>query len=193
MTWVIVTFVLAAAIIIARIYFKLRKIQGSKQESWDAKIIEQLRSKGYAPFNVVPVNGKLFVTYAVQDEDAEDDVAGMGHGIVNTFDFDGHLLQRFAQHGQLDSPWGIALAPAGPLSGTLWIGNFGNGHINAFDPNTGELIDKVRDTRGQAIVIDGLWSLRVGNGGNGGFANTVYFTAGPNGEQDGIFGSLSSQ
>ncbi len=56
MTWVIVTFVVAAAIIIARIYFKLRKIQGSKQESWDAKMIEQLRSKGYAPFNEYKVD-----------------------------------------------------------------------------------------------------------------------------------------
>jgi uncharacterized protein (TIGR03118 family) len=151
--------------------------------------------KGYAPFNVARVGGKLFVTYAVQDEDAEDDVAGMGHGIVNTFDFQGHLMQRFATHGQLDSPWGVTMAPAGfgPLAGTLWIGNFGNGHINAYNPSTGEFIDKVRDTHGQAIVIDGLWSLQVGNGGSGGLANTIYFTAGPNGEQDGLFGSLSSK
>jgi len=150
--------------------------------------------KGYAPFNVALIGGKLFVTYAVQDADAHDDVAGMGHGIVNTFDLQGHLMQRFAQHGQLDSPWGITMAPAGfgPLAGTLWIGNFGNGQINAFNPATGELIDKVRNSHGQAIVIDGLWSLKVGNGGNGGLANTVYFTAGPNGEQDGLFGSLSS-
>jgi uncharacterized protein (TIGR03118 family) len=150
---------------------------------------------GYAPFNVARVGGKLFVTYAVQDADAHDDVAGMGHGIVDTFDFQGHLMQRFAQHGQLDSPWGVSMAPAGfgPLAGTLRIGNFGNGHINAYDPTTGEFIDKVRDTHGQAIVIDGLWSLQVGNGGNGGLANTIYFTAGPNGEQDGLFGSISSK
>jgi hypothetical protein len=56
MTWVIVAFVAATAIIIARVYFKIRKIQGSKQESWDAKIIEQLRSKGYAPFNEYKVD-----------------------------------------------------------------------------------------------------------------------------------------
>jgi uncharacterized protein (TIGR03118 family) len=149
----------------------------------------------YAPFNVVVLAGKLFVTYAVQDESAHDDVAGMGHGIVNTFDLDGHFLQRFAQHGQLNSPWGVALAPAGfgALAGAVWIGNFGNGHINAYNPTTGEFIDKVRNPRGQALVIDGLWSLKVGNGGNGGLANTIYFTAGPNGEQDGLFGSLSPQ
>lgn len=66
MTWVIVAFVAAAAIIIARIYFKVRKIQGSKQESWDAKIIEQLRSKGYAPFNEYKVD--FFI--ALPDEPA---------------------------------------------------------------------------------------------------------------------------
>jgi len=151
--------------------------------------------KGYAPFNAASVGGKLFVTYAVQDEDAEDDVAGMGHGIVNTFDFQGNFLQRFAQHGQLDSPWGITIAPVGfgSLGGKLWIGNFGNGQINAYDPATGEFINKVRDAHGKAIVIDGLWSLQVGNGGSGGLSNTIYFTAGPNGERDGLFGSLGPQ
>jgi uncharacterized protein (TIGR03118 family) len=151
--------------------------------------------RGYAPFNVVPIAGKLFVTYAVQDDDAEDDVPGMSHGIVNTFNLAGGFLQRFAQHGQLNSPWGVTVAPAGfgALAGAVWIGNFGNGQINAYNPMTGEFIDKVRNQRGQAIVIDGLWTLRVGNGGNGGLANTIYFTAGPNGEKDGLFGSLSPQ
>ena len=79
------------------------------------------------------------------------------------------------------------------LGGTVWIGNFGNGQINAYNPTTGQFIDKVRNPHGQAIVIDGLWSLKVGNGGNGGLANTIYFTAGPNEEKDGLFGSLSPQ
>ncbi len=155
--------------------------------------------RGYAPFNVVPItaNGatRMFVTYAVQDEAKHDDVAGQGHGIVDTFALDGSDPVRFAQHGQLDSPWGVALAPEGfgALAGTLWIGNFGSGHINAYDPASGELIDKVRDTNNKAVVIDGLWSIKFGNGGNGGLANTLYFTAGVNGEQDGLFGSLSPQ
>ena len=155
--------------------------------------------RGYAPFNIVPIttNGtaRMFVTYAVQDADKHDDVAGQGHGIVNTFHLDGSMPQRFAQHGQLNSPWGVAFAPAtfGALGGTVWIGNFGNGHIDAYDPMSGELIDKVRDSHGQAIVIDGLWSIKFGNGGNGGLANTLYFTAGTNGEQDGMFGSLAPQ
>jgi len=144
---------------------------------------------------VVLLAGKLFVTYAVQDEDAEDDVAGMSHGIVNTFDLAGHFLQRFAQHGQLNSPWGVAIAPAGfgALGGTVWIGNFGNGQINAYDATSGNFVSKVRNPHGQAIVIDGLWTLKVGNGGNGGLSNTIYFTAGPNGEKDGLFGSLAPE
>jgi len=149
--------------------------------------------KGYAPFDVAPIDGKLFVTYAVQDADAHDDVRGMGHGIVNVFDLHGNLLQRFAQHGQLNSPWGVTLAPAtfGDLAGALLIGNFGNGHINAYNPVTGEFIDKLRDSHGQAIVIDGLWTVMFGNGGNGGNKNTLYFTAGPNDEADGLFGSIA--
>jgi uncharacterized protein (TIGR03118 family) len=73
----------------------------------------------------------------------------------------------------------------------LLIGNFGDGHIDAYNPNTGAFIDNMRDPGGNAIAIDGLWSLRVGVGGNNGNPNTVYFTAGPNGEQDGLFGSLT--
>jgi len=155
--------------------------------------------RGYAPFNVVPItiNGvtQLFVTYAKQDAEKEDDVAGQGHGFVNTFDLSGNLLARFAQHGQLNSPWGVALAPAsfGEFGGDLLIGNFGDGHINAFNPTTGEFLDKVRNPHGQTILIDGLWTIMFGNGGNGGDPDTLYFTAGPNEESDGLFGSLSPE
>jgi uncharacterized protein (TIGR03118 family) len=148
----------------------------------------------YAPFNIVPINGKLFVTFAVQNAEKHDDVAGQSHGIVDVFDLDGTLRQRFAQHGQLNSPWGVALAPTGfgELGGALWIGNFGNGQINAFDPESGKFLSKVRDPKGKAILIDGLWTITFGsNNDNGGAANTLYFTAGPNGETDGLFGSLN--
>jgi len=148
----------------------------------------------YAPFNIVPINGELFVTFAVQNAEKHDDVAGQSHGIVDVFELDGTFRQRFAQHDQLNSPWGVALAPTGfgELGGALWIGNFGNGHINAFDPDRGKFLSKVRDPKGKAILIDGLWTITFGsNNGNGGSANTLYFTAGPNGETDGLFGSLN--
>ena len=150
--------------------------------------------ESYAPFNIVPINGELFVTFAVQNAEKHDDVAGQSHGIVDVFDLDGTFRQRFAQHDQLNSPWGVALAPTGfgELGGALWIGNFGNGHINAFDPDSGKFLGKVRDHKGKAILIDGLWTITFGsNNGNGGAANTLYFTAGPNGETDGLFGSLN--
>jgi len=149
---------------------------------------------GYAPFNIVLINGKLVVTYAMQDANRHDDVAGQSHGFVNIFNLDGSGLRRLAQHGQLNSPWGVALAPAafGEFAGDLLIGNFGNGHINAFDLGSGEFLGKVNDPHGQVIALDGLWSLRVGNGGNGGDSDKVYFTAGPFGETHGLFGSLCS-
>jgi uncharacterized protein (TIGR03118 family) len=148
----------------------------------------------YAPFNIVNINGALFVTFAKQNAEKHDDVAGQGHGIVDVFDLDGNQRQRFAQHDQLNSPWGVALAPTGfgELGGALWIGNFGNGHINAFDPESGKFLSKVRDSKGKEILIDGLWAITFGsNNDNGGAANTLYFTAGPNGETDGLFGSLN--
>ena len=112
---------------------------------------------------------------------------------MDTFGLSGQLLARFAERGELNSPWGAALAPAsfGEFGGDILIGNFGNGHINAFDPSSGEFLGELTNPKGQVIVIDGLWTLRVGNGGAGGAADTIYFTAGPNGEKDGLFGSLT--
>jgi len=129
----------------------------------------------------------------VQDADRHDDVAGPARGFVNKFDLDGTGLERFAQHGHLNSPWGVVQAPAsfGQFAGSILIGNFGDGRINAYDSNTREFLGPVVNTKGQPILIDGLWTLRVGNGGNGGNANTIYFTAGPNDESDGLFGSLT--
>jgi uncharacterized protein (TIGR03118 family) len=151
--------------------------------------------KRFAPFNVALIGGELFVTYAKQDKMAHDDVAGPGHGFVDVYDLEGNLLRRFASRHELDSPWGVAVAPAtfGQFAGDILIGNFGNGHINAFDPASGNFLGALRDPEGHPIVIQGLWALKVGNGAAGGDANTVYFSAGPNDEEDGLFGSLSPQ
>ena len=165
-----------------------------KFQSFPPAFVDPKLPDSYAPFNIVPINGELFVTFAVQNAEKHDDVAGQSHGIVDVFDLDVTFRQRFAQHDQLNSPWGVALAPTGfgELGGALWIGNFGNGQINAFDPESGKFLSKVRDPKGKAILIDGLWTITFGsNNGNGGAANTLYFTAGPNGETDGLFGSLN--
>ncbi len=147
---------------------------------------------GFAPFNIQNLGGKLYVTYAKQDADGEDDVAGPANGYVDAFDTDGNLLQRVATRGRLNSPWGLAIAPSsfGAFAGDLLVGNFGDGRINIIDPVSGEFLDQLRDANNRPITIDGLWGLIVGNGGNGGDADKVYFTAGPNDEADGLFGSL---
>ena len=146
---------------------------------------------GFAPFGIKNIEGALFVTYAQQDAAQHDDVPGQGHGFVDIFDTDGHLIQRFAQRGQLNSPWGVTRASFtfGDFSGDILVGNFGDGTINAFD-NTGRFIGTVRDASNKALVIDGLWALRLGGGKNSN-TNTLYFTAGPNGETDGLFGTIT--
>jgi uncharacterized protein (TIGR03118 family) len=146
---------------------------------------------GYAPFGIQNINGDLFVTYALQNAQKHDDVAGPGHGFVDVFDTDGHLLQRFAQRGTLNSPWGVARASFafGKFSGDILIGNFGDGRINVFD-SQGHFIDQVEDSHGKPISIDGLWTLTLG-GGRKSSSDTLYFTAGPNGETDGLFGTIT--
>jgi len=154
---------------------------------------------GYAPFNIVPIRlagedeDTLFVTFALQNAEKHDDVAGPGHGFVDTFNLAGHDRDRFASGGHLNSPWGVALAPSsfGKFGGKMLIGNFGDGEINAYDPEDGEFLGKVRQPGGNPVVIEGLWTIKFGNGGNGGATDTLYFTAGPNGEMDGLFGSLT--
>jgi len=149
--------------------------------------------RGFAPFNIQNLGGKLYVTYAKQDADGEDDVAGPANGYVDAFDTNGNLLQRVATRGRLNSPWGLAIAPAsfGPFANDLLVGNFGDGRINVIDPVTGEFLDQLRNANNRFITIEGLWGLIVGNGANGGDLNKVYFTAGPNDEADGLFGSLA--
>jgi uncharacterized protein (TIGR03118 family) len=153
---------------------------------------------GFAPFGIESIGTNLWVTYAKQDADKEDDVPGPGNGYVDIFDTSGNLVKRFASNGALDSPWGVALAPAGfgRFAGHLLIGNFGDGTINAFDPASGALVGPLSTTNGVPIAIEGLWGLKFGNGGNGGDTNTLYFTAGIAAggalEDHGLFGSISA-
>lgn len=150
--------------------------------------------RGYAPFGIASINGNLIVTYAKQDAAKHDDVAGQGHGFVDVYDTSGHLLHRLVTRGQLNSPWGLALAPEsfGRFGGDLLIGNFGNGRINAYDPQTGGFRGQLRDAKNKPISIDGLWGLDFGNDANAGPSTTLFFTAGLNDEADGLFGSLVS-
>lgn len=148
----------------------------------------------FAPFGIQSINDQLYVTFALQDAAHHDDVKGAGNGFVDVFDPNGTLIRRFALQGTLNSPWGLALAPAnfGQFSNDVLVGNFGDGRINAFDV-TGAFLDQLRDGNGNAITINGLWGLAFGNGGRAGSANTLFFAAGFNDEADGLFGSIEPE
>ena len=146
----------------------------------------------FAPFGIQNVNGDLFVTYAKQDDEGEDDVAGRGLGVVVVFDANGCLIRHFAGGWPLNAPWGIALAPAsfGRFSNALLIGNFGDGRINAFSLRTGGFVGTLHREHAKAIEIEGLWGLRFGNGILDQPTNTLFFTAGPDDEAHGIYGKI---
>jgi len=147
---------------------------------------------GYCPFGIQAVGDSIFVTYALKAGD--DDLAGQGHGFVREFDTDGNLVAAVADHGQLNSPWGVAQAPAGfgRFSGCLLVGNFGDGRINAYCKDEegewgygGRLRSNKRD-----LVIDGLWGIGFGNDHSSGPSTTLYFAAGPDDEENGYFGRV---
>src|ERR1051326_3188256 len=122
---------------------------------------------GFAPFNAQNINGSIFVTYAKQDSDAEDDVAGPGNGYVAQFTPDGTLIRMLQNGNWMNTPWGVALAPAGfgELSGRLLIGMFGSGQIASFDPSTGNFVELMISHGNHPVEIENLWGLRFGNGG----------------------------
>ena len=149
--------------------------------------------KGFAPFDVQVIGNRVFVSYARQDADAHDDSPGQGRGFVDVYDLSGNLLGGINGHGQLNSPWGLAMAPAsfGTFAGDLLVGNFGDGRINTFEVSHGQFRFSGQLIGGHGpIEIDGLWALQFAQGGNNGTAGTLYFTAGPNGEADGLFGRI---
>jgi uncharacterized protein (TIGR03118 family) len=149
--------------------------------------------RGFAPFNIQNIGGSLVVTYAKQDAQKHDDVAGTGFGFVDIYSTTGRLQGRL-QHGPwFNSPWGVVWAPRdfGEFSNTILVGNFGSGQIAAFNGFTRQFIGFVRNANHSILKIDGLWSLTFGNGGNAGPATTLYFSAGLNDEADGLFGTLT--
>lgn len=152
----------------------------------------------FAPFNIRHIRGYLFVTFAKQKlPDMHDDDAGPGNGYVDIFGTDGTLLRHFAANGALNSPWGMVVAPGnfGEFSHTLLVGNFGDGRINAFDLLTGQTLGHLTRENGNDLVIDGLWALTFEreklDAHDCDFrADRLYFTAGLNGEADGLLGFI---
>jgi uncharacterized protein (TIGR03118 family) len=134
---------------------------------------------GFVPFNIQTINGLLYVEYASTG----------GSGAVDVFDANGNFIQRLITGGQLDDPWGVVIAPSGfgAYSGDLLVGNFGNGEINAFNPTTGAYLGTLDGPGGTPLVNQDLWALAVSPSGG----NAVYFTAGIDGQQQGLFGDIA--
>jgi uncharacterized protein (TIGR03118 family) len=151
---------------------------------------------GYAPFGIRAIGGTIYVTYALREAGGDDDVPGKHHGFVNAFTPDGVLLRRVASEGKLDSPWGLAMAPEdgfGRFGGKLLVGNFGDGHIIGYTvgadapPGDG---GAYLTGKGGRITIEGLWGIDFGNGAAAGPTDALFFAAGPNDEEDGLFGRI---
>ncbi len=147
---------------------------------------------GFAPFGIQLIGSNLVVTYAKQNAAKHDDVAGPGNGYVDIYDTQGTLISRLPHLIQMDSPWGIAPAPAnfGAFSNDLLIGNFGSGSIMVFDPNNHNFIGLMLDEAKLSLRIPKLWGLHFGNGAGAGPANTLFFTAGTFDEIYGTFGTI---
>ena len=154
--------------------------------------------KHYGPFGIQTIGDRVFVTYAKQQNGSDDEAHGRGRGIVDVYDLDGKFLRRVARHGQLNAPWGLALAPAsfGRFGGDLLVGNFGDGQINAYQElRNGHFEHRgtLRASSHGKLSIDGLWALEFGNTGANGNPDTLYFTAGINDEADGLFGTITPE
>jgi uncharacterized protein (TIGR03118 family) len=158
----------------------------------DGSFTDPKLPKGYAPFDVAHLNGQLYVAYAVQDANAEDEVAGPAKGIVDVFDTSGHFVRRLVSHGHLNAPWGMTIAPPGfgQFAGDLLVGNFGDGRIHAYDAETGQFDGTMRGTDNRPIEIDGLWALMFGNGTTAGHTSLL-FSAGIDDEANGLYGSIT--
>ena len=162
-------------------------------QHWAGAFHDASLPSGYAPFGIQTAGNRIYVTYAKQN--GKDEADGPHLGFVDAYKTDGTFVARVASRGSLNAPWGLAWAPSnfGKFSGDLLVGNFGDGKIHAYkQTSSGWMADGVlSNAQHKPIRIDGLWAIAFGNGAAAGPTNTLYFTAGPNGESDGLFGSIT--
>lgn len=159
----------------------------------DDRFEDERLPHGYAPFNIQNLGGDLYVTFAKQDAERHDEVDGPGLGYVDVFSPTGHLRRRLEHGSWLNGPWALAMAPGdfGIYSHDLLVGQFGSGQIAVYDPVNGRFLDVLRDSSDKPLAIDGLWSLSFASGTVSGSATTLYFTAGADHEQHGLFGNIT--
>lgn len=153
---------------------------------------------GYAPFGIQNIPSstgatQIYVAYAQIDTTTHEAAIGAGLGYLAVFDVQGNLITHLVSGGALNAPWGIALAPAtgfGPMSGTLLVGNFGDGTINAFDASTGASMGSLMQPDGSAVAIPGLWGIAFGNGSDSQSVNQLFFAAGIDNQSGGLYGRI---
>jgi uncharacterized protein (TIGR03118 family) len=164
-------------------------------QAWAGAFTDPALPAGYAPFGIANLGGTLYVTFAKQDAERHDEIAGEGLGFVDAFGTDGSFIGRVASGDDLNAPWGLAWAPAGfgRFSGDLLVGNFGDGRIHGFALTRDGWEDRgpVKGSDHRPIAIDGLWGMGFGNGSASGPTTTLYFAAGPDDENHGLFGAIS--
>ena len=155
--------------------------------------LDETIPSGFGPFNVQNIGGSLFVTYAKQDAPRHDDVPGAGLGYVDIYSTSGKLEARLEHGSWLNAPWGVVWAPRdfGEFSNRVLVGNFGSGQIAAYDGFNGKFIGMMKTAGDGVVTIDGLWAIVFGNSASAGPFNSLFFTAGINGEHDGLFGTLT--
>jgi uncharacterized protein (TIGR03118 family) len=158
----------------------------------EVTFVDPLLNAGLAPWNLVTIGNNVFIMYAVQDADAEDEVAGVGNGRIDVYDVDGNFVQTILDGGLLNAPWGLVQANDAfdpELSGLLIAGNFGDGTLVTIDPRNGDHA-YLLDTSGNTLVIPGLWGLMFGNGQFVGSTSSLYFASGPDDEAHGLYGRV---
>jgi len=172
-----------------------RDHDGDRDRDDDDAFRDERIPRGFAPFNIQNIGGNLYVAYAMQDSAKHDEVDGAGLGYVDVFSPTGRLLHRLQSGPWFNAPWGVAQAPTdfGAYSHDILVGQFGSGEILVFDPVTGHFKGRLLDSvTNLPIKIDGLWGIAFGSGTGSGAANALYFTAGSDGEQHGLFGTITA-
>jgi uncharacterized protein (TIGR03118 family) len=164
--------------------------------NWPGAFTDPSLPSDYSPFNIQVVAGQLYVMYAKKV--GGEEVHQVGLGIVDVYTTNGMFVKRFATGGTLNSPWGVAMASVtfykddddDDVGPAILVGNFGDGHINAYRLKDGKFLGQL-SMHNTPITIDGLWAISFAPSTSTINQNLLYFTAGPNDEQDGLFGYIS--